>query len=96
MAHPKHRIHLSEAESEKMLFWNYYADNKSSNKTVWNSRKQRYFDNIWMAQILYDMINLKEKVQEREDAQAFFEYFCKLNYINPNELSKPKGVLSRI
>jgi hypothetical protein len=92
-AHPEYRLHLSEQESEKMLFWNYYVDKKSSNKTIWKSGRQRYFDNICMAQILRDIVILREESKEREDAQAFFEYFCKMNFINQDELPKADGAL---
>lgn len=95
-AHPEYRIHLTESESEKILFWNYYFDEKSHNKTVWNSGKQRYFDNIMMAQILRDIVSLREKTEEQEDAQEFFNHFCKFNFINPNELPNPNGALMRV
>lgn len=92
-AHPKYRIHLSEQESEKILFWNYYRDKKSCNKTVWRSGRQRYFDNILMAQILQDIIKLKEKPEEKKYVQDFFEYFCKINIINQNKLPNANGAL---
>nr|WP_300006161.1 hypothetical protein [Tissierella sp.] len=93
-AHPNYRLQLTEEESEKMLFWNYYVDKKSSEKTIWNSGNQRYFDNIWMAQILFDIVNLRAgDEEEKEYAQAFFEYFCKVNFINKDELPKPNGAL---
>lgn len=92
-AHPKYRLQLSEEESEKMLFWNYYFDIKDSKGTVWNSGRQRYFDNIFMAQILRDIVYLREDPQERKYANDFFEYFCKSNIINKNELSNANGAL---
>lgn len=93
-AHPDYRIQLSEEESEKMLFWNYYVDKKSSEKTIWNSGNQRYFDNLWMAQILQDIVNLRENDEEaRVYAQAFLERFCKVNFINKDEIPKPNGAL---
>lgn len=95
-ADPEYRILLSEEESKKMLFWNYYVDKKSSDKTIWVSGRQRYFDNLWMAQILLDIISLKDKLQEKEDAQAFFEHFCRINYIDANELPNLKGALAPI
>lgn len=95
-AHPEYRLRLSEQESEKMLFWNYYVNRRYPHKMTWNSGRQRYFDNIWMAQILRDIVSLKEKPQEREDVQLFFEYFCQINRINEEELAKPNGALMRI
>lgn len=96
IAHPKYRIRLSEKESEKILFWNYYFDEKDYSKTVWNSGKQRYFDNIIMAQILKDIAMLIEDPQEKEEAQTFFEHFCKVNFINHVELTNPEGALMRV
>ena len=95
-AHSRYRIQLSEEESEKILFWNYYFDKKDPNKTVWKSGRQRYFDNIWMAQILRDIVSLKEKTEGVEEAQAFFEYFCKINLINQQELPKANGALVHV
>lgn len=92
-AHPEYRIQLSEEESEKMLFWNYYVDKKSTTKTIWNSGRQRYFDNMWMAQILRDVVDLREGNEEQGEAQAFFDYFCKVNFINKDEIPKANGAL---
>ena len=95
-AHSRYRIQLSEDESEKILFWNYYFDKKDADKTIWKSGRQRYFDNVWMAQILRDIINLRENPEEKEEAQAFFEYFCKINIINQQDLPKPNGALVHV
>ncbi|HHU76477.1 MAG TPA: malate synthase [Firmicutes bacterium] len=94
-AHPKHRFRLTEEESEKMLFWNYYVNKRFPDKMTWNSGRQRYFDNIWMAQILRDIVSLKEKTEEQEKAQQFFEYFCAINNVDENELPGPEGALKR-
>lgn len=96
IAHPEYRIHLSKEESEKMLFWNYYFDRNSPKDTVWRSGRHRYFDNIWMAQILRDIVILREGSEEEKEAQVFFEYFCEINHINKNALPKANGALIRI
>lgn len=95
-AHREYRLRLSEDESKKMLFWNYYVNRRFPNMITWNSGRQRYFDNIWMAQILQDIISLKEEPQEREKAQLFFKYFCEINRINKDELPKANGTLMRV
>ncbi|MDM5335262.1 malate synthase [Ureibacillus composti] len=94
-AHSKYRLQLTEQESDQMLFWKYYINEKSPQKMTWNTGKYRYFDNIWMAQILLDIVSLKSDPKERELAQQFFEHFCKMNQIVPQELSKPNGALMR-
>ena len=95
-AHPEYRLQLSKEESEKMLFWNYYVDTKDCKSTIWNSGRQRYFDNIYMAQVLWDIISLKEDTEEQRYAQSFFEYFCRINLINKDELPNPNGALINI
>lgn len=95
-AHPNYRLHLSKQESEKMLFWNYYVNKRFPDKITWNSGKQRYFDNIWMAQILRDIVSLRKESQEGEEAQLFYKYFCKINRINEEDLPKANGTLKRI
>ena len=92
-SHPEYRICLSEQESEKMLFWNYYVENGDSSKMVWNSGKQRYIDNVFIAQILRDIIDLREDPEEKKEAQAFLDYFCRINLINQSELANANGAL---
>lgn len=93
-AHSKYRLRLSEQESEKMLFWNYYFNKRCPQNMTWNTGKYRYFDNVWTAQILRDIVSLKKKPQEREFVQDFFEYFCQMNQIGKEELPKPNGALT--
>jgi hypothetical protein len=95
-AHSKYRLQLTEQESDQMLFWEYYVNEKSPQKMTWNTGKYRYFDNLWMAQILLDIVSLKSDPKERELAQQFFEHFCKMNQITDQELPKPNGALMRI
>ncbi|MFB3164233.1 malate synthase [Neobacillus sp. 179-J 1A1 HS] len=95
-AHSKYRLQLTEQESDQMSFWKYYVNEKSPHKTTWNSGKYRYFDNLWMAQILLDIVSLRSDPEERELAQQFFEHYCKMNQISEQELSKPNGALTRI
>ncbi|NGY76178.1 malate synthase (plasmid) [Bacillus megaterium] len=95
-AHSKYRLQLTEQESDQMLFWEYYENGKFPEKMTWNTGKYRYFDNSWMAQMLLDIVSLKSDPKEREQAQQFFEHFCKMNLITAEELPKPNGALTRI
>ena len=94
-AHSKYKIELTEEESNQLRFWKYYIDVKSPEKVTWNSGKYRYFNNLWMAQILLDIVSLKSDPKERELAQQFFKHFCKMNKIITQELPKPSGALMR-
>ncbi|MFZ7942712.1 malate synthase [Neobacillus sp. 19] len=95
-AHSKYRLQLSEQESNQMLFWEYYVNEKFPQKMTWNTGKYRYFENLWLAQILLDIVSLKSDPKEREQAQQFFKHFCKMNQITDQELPKPNGALLRI
>lgn len=94
-AHSKYRIKLNEIESNQLLFWNYYFNEKQPHKMVWNSGKYRYFNNVCMAQILRDIVSLKNNSQEKELAQQFFDYFCEMNEIDPDDIPEPSGGLVR-
>lgn len=95
-AHPRYRIRLSDQESEKMLFWNYYINKRFPHRMTWNSGRQRYFKNMWMAQILRDIVSLRKDVEGEEEAKQFFEHFCKINRIDEEELPRPNGALKRL
>lgn len=94
-AHSEYKIQLTEQESDQLLFWNYYVNEKTPEKVTWKTGKYRYFDNMFMAQILQDIISLKTNPEEKELAQRFFEHFCKMNNILEEEIPKPNGVLMR-
>lgn len=95
-AHSKYRIQLTEQESDQLLLWEYYVNEKSPDKMTWNTGKYRYFDNLWMAQILLNIVSLKSNPEERELAQQFLKHFCKMNQITVQDLPKPNGALMRI
>ncbi|WP_042355667.1 hypothetical protein [Bacillus rubiinfantis] len=92
-AHSEYRLQLTEEESDQLLFWKYYVNEKSPHKMTWSLGKYRYFDNVWMAQILHDIVSLKSEPKERELAQRFFEHYCKMNQIYDQEIPKPNGAL---
>ncbi len=58
---------------------------------TWNAGRSRYLDNIWIAQILRDITDLKNDSEEKEKVQRFFVYFCEMNQINQNSLPKSNG-----
>lgn len=95
-AHPDYRLRLSKDESEKMLFWNYYIDEKFPKATTWNSGRQRYFDNIWLAQILKDIVAMREESEGLKDAENFLGHFCRINLIDEDNIPEPEGALTNI
>lgn len=92
-AHSVYRLRLSEDESKEMRFWNYYLNERYPDSMTWNSGRHRYFDNLWMAQILRDIVELKKGSVDFELAQDFFSHFCRMNQLDPKELPEPSGAL---
>ena len=94
-SHTEYRIELTEGEAEKMLFWNYYINKNHPHRTTWNSGKYRYFDNVWIAQILKDIIALKTDEEQIKDANKFLEYFCQMNALDFNNIPEANGALKQ-
>lgn len=94
-AHSEFRIELSEKEADQMLFWNYYLNKNYPDRTAWNSGKYRYFDNVWTAQILKDIIALKTNEEEIKHVQSFLQYFCKMNVIDIDDIPEASGALKQ-
>lgn len=94
-AHPTYRLKLTDEESEQMLFWNYYINKNFPHRTAWNSGRFRYYDNIWTAQILKDLIALKSDEEEVNKLKKFLEYFCQLNALDIDNIPEPYGALKQ-
>lgn len=94
-AHSQFRIQLTDEEAEKMLFWNYYVNKNYPHRTTWNSGKYRYFDNVWTAQILKDIMRIKTDKEEIKAIEKFLEYFCQMNALDINEIPEANGALKQ-
>lgn len=94
-AHEEFRIEFTDQEAEKMLFWNYYINENYPHRTTWNSGKYRYFDNVWTAQILKDIIALKTDEEEIKEAKNFLEYFCQMNVLDMDNIPEANGALKQ-
>ncbi len=94
-AHEEFRIELTEQEAEKMLFWNYYINENHPHRMTWNSGKYRYFDNVWTAQILNDIMALKTDEEEIESVKKFLDYFCKMNVLETDHITEANGALKQ-
>lgn len=94
-SHDMYRIELTEEEAEKMLFWNYYINENHPHRTTWNSGKYRYYDNVWTAQILKDILALKTNEDEIKEIEAFLAYFCQMNALDPAQIPEANGALKQ-
>lgn len=94
-SHATFRIELTDQEAEQMLFWNYYINKNYPHQTTWNSGKYRYFDNVWTAQILKDIIALKTDEEQIKEAKSFLAYFCEMNIIDIDNIPEASGALKQ-
>lgn len=94
-SHAEFRIELTDQEAQQMPFWNYYINQNHPHRTSWNSGKYRYFDNVWTAQILKDIIALKTDEEKIKEAQNFLEYFCQMNALDMDNIPEANGALKQ-
>ncbi len=94
-SHGNYKIKLTDEEAEKMLFWNYYLNKNHPHRMTWNSGKFRYLDNIWIAQILKDIIELRTDEVQIKEATDFLEYFCQMNALDKNDIPQANGGLKQ-
>ncbi|HIW35051.1 MAG TPA: malate synthase [Candidatus Paenibacillus intestinavium] len=90
-AHTEFKIKLTDQEAENMLFWNYYINKNFPERLTWNSGKYRYFDNVWTAQILKDIIALRTDEEKIKEAKNFLEYFCQMNLLDMDNIPQAQG-----
>ena len=61
-----------------MLFWNYYGNaGKTTKRATWGSGLYRYFDDETARRILEDVMHIKKKTQEAQQAKELYEFFVK-------------------
>lgn len=95
-AHETYRIALTEDEAESVFFWDYYMNRRYPERATWNSGVYRYFDNVWTAQLLKDLYELKADPSEREQVKQFFDYFCHVNLLDPSSIPEREGTRTRM
>lgn len=94
-ANSKYRLCFSDKEAQKLLFWNYYANNTKPDLAKWCMGEYRYFDNIIAAQILKDIAELKKGTNDEKLAFEFLDYFCDIKSIDKNLMPELSGALRR-
>ena len=89
----KYKLKLAPDEANKILFWNYYKNQKDEEKAAWASGLYRYINDIISAQILRDIVEVKKDTSDAELAKEFFEYYCEANGIDTDSLPANNGAL---
>lgn len=91
----KYRFSFSHEESQRLLFWNYYANNTKPDLAKWCMGEYRYFDNIIAAQILKDIEEVKKGTNDEKLASEFFGHFCDIKGIDKSLIPVLNGALRR-
>lgn len=91
----EYKLKLSPEEARSMLFWDYHANDNQPEIAVWSSGLHRYLDDEQAAQILKDIVTLKQGTKDEELARRFYKHFCTINNVDVNHLPKPHGALKR-
>lgn len=90
------RIELKPEEAKKIKFWNYYYNPNAPQMIKFGSGLHRYLSAEQAAQILRDISVVKSNTSEEELAIYFYQYFCKINKIDIEDLPPPSGALMRL
>ncbi len=91
LAKDDYRIKLSENEAKSMLYWDYHANDNQSAKTLWATGLHRYFEDVEAAQILRDIVKVKQGSADESDALDMFEHFCKVKSIVIDTIPEATG-----
>ena len=93
-AHAKYRVCFSAREVQSLLYWDFFVSEKSPDQMTWTGGKQRYVDNLRIAQILKEAAAIKEDPTEKESAERFYLHFCKTNRVDAKRITPPSGALA--
>lgn len=94
-AHPKWRIALSPAETQKILFWKYYANDNSPDKAHWGTGLFRYISDEQAVQILQNIASIRTTPSDKDFAKQFLDHYCTINAIDKASIAPPNGALFR-
>ena len=90
----KYKIYLTKEEARKILFWNYHCNENKPEKLAWSSGLHRYIKDSVAASMLKDIAEVKKGTEDEILAQEFFEHFCEINGLNPEDFPVLEGALN--
>ena len=94
-ANPQWKQELTPAEAERMPFWKYYICPNAPEVVKFGSGLHRYLSNLQAAQILKDIIQIKEDPDGKHYAQQMLTHFCQITGQKEEEIPEPSGALCR-
>jgi len=91
-----YKIALSFDEARQIKFWEFYYNEKKPDSIRMGSGLHRYLSDMQCAQMLREIVEVKEDEQEKEYAQNFLNHFCSLRKIDVGSIAKAEGGLVRL
>lgn len=91
----KYKLKLTQEEGKKVLFWNYYHNEKAPEKVTWGQGLHRYISDVQAASMLKDIVTVKRGTDDEKLALDFLNRFCEINRIDISELPVLEGPLQR-
>ncbi|MDI9469012.1 MAG: hypothetical protein QM296_02275 [Bacillota bacterium] len=92
-AEPENVFLLDEETSSALLFWNYYANLSNPQNIQWGTGRFRYLSADQTAQILTDLVTLREEQDDGEEIMAFFDRFMTINALDRERIPDNAGAL---
>ena len=89
------RISLTPQEARRIRFWNYYINRNAPEKIGIGSGLFRYLSDNQAAQILRDIAEVRTDPRDKDFARRFFEHFCRINGLDPEQVPPPAGALAQ-
>ncbi|MEG1458437.1 MAG: hypothetical protein RSB37_05550 [Acetivibrio sp.] len=78
--HELYRVKLKEEEAP--LFWDYFT--KEEQLQRWGNTAFKYFTNVSIERILFDIRKSLCNSDKAEEVDAFYQHFCTINRLIPN------------
>ncbi|HKM05044.1 MAG TPA: hypothetical protein VJZ04_10765 [Lachnospiraceae bacterium] len=96
LANEKYKISLTLEEAKQVRFWDYYYNETKPDTIKLGSGLFNYVADIQSAQILKQIVEVKTDEREKEYANEFYTYFCKIKNLSMNLIPSPTGGRTRI
>ena len=94
-AQSKYRLSFSLEEARRLLYWKYHANKNNPSKPSWGTGLFRYLAEDEGVQILRDAVKIKTGTKDETLAKEFFDIYCQLNRLIPENIGEPSGALEK-
>lgn len=91
----KYKIKLNPDEANQILFWNYYYFPNKPELAKWKSGLYHFLDDYQCAQILRDIVAVKQGTTDEALANEILDYYCRLKKLDRNAIPENNGALTR-